>query len=116
MGLSKDTYILTDVWSGEQYDFSDRISFKVRRHASKLFAVNRKGGTQLYDANIRITSAKAEGEALFLEADYAVKDAELTFDKNVKNIYICGEKIKFKQKNNTVCFDVPEAGTIKAEF
>ena len=116
MGLAKASYVLTDVWSGEQYDFSDKISFTVKPHASRLLAVSKKEGIQLYDANIRINAATVENNCMLLETDYAVKDVELSFSHKPVSILLNGNKVSFVEKNNTVFFDAEEKGTLKIEF
>lgn len=114
--LSKGEYIITDVWSGEQYEINDVFKIEIEGHGSRLFAVNKKLSLCLYDANIRINSAIAEKNIMFLESDYAIKDVILSFSKMVKSIYVCGNEVEFKQEDNTVCFDVDRAGIIKVEF
>ncbi|MBR5156467.1 MAG: alpha-galactosidase [Clostridia bacterium] len=116
LGLAKGEYVLTDVWSGKQYELDEEFKTEIEAHGSRMLAVSKKEGIQLYDANIRINDAKVENAVMFLETDYAVKDAELSFNKEVKSIYVCGNKVNFKQEKNTVFFDVTEAGTIKVEF
>lgn len=116
LGLEKGRYILTDVWNGEQFDFSDKITFTVRPHASRFFAVSRKSGFQLYDANIRINSSKLEKNGITLETDYAVKDVELFFSHKVKSIRLNDNKIRFTQKGSSVFFDAEEKGILEIEM
>lgn len=116
LGLDSEDYILTDVWSGESFDLVNAISFNIRPHASLLLAVSKNKGLQLYDANIRINSVKADGHSLLIETDYAVNSVELSFSEKVRSIYLDGESINFKQNGNSVLFDANTAGTLKISF
>jgi len=117
LGLAPGEYQLTDVWSGEQYEFSDCFERKLAPHESRLFAVNRKSGIQLYDANIRINSAQLVGNKLFLETDYTVKDAELFLSgSTVKEVWFEGQKQEFSVRENKVCLDIPGKGTLVIEL
>lgn len=113
LGLEKGEYILTDVWSGEQLDFNNQITFTVRPHASRLLAVSRKSGLQLYDANIRINSASVDGNSIILETDYAVKDVELFLSDKVKSVTLNGKTVPFTQKGNSILFDAGEKGVLR---
>lgn len=114
--LAPGDYLLTDVWTGEQYDFQEAKSFTVRPHASMLLAVSKKIPVQVYDANIRINEAYAEENALVLRTDYAVKDVELFLSGKAKSISLNGKPVSFTADGNTVFFDADEAGTLRIEF
>jgi len=114
--LKSGEYLLTNVWTGEQYDFHEAKSFTVRPHASLLLAVSKNTPVQLYDANIRINEAYTEENALILQTDYAVKDVELFLSGKAKNISLNGTPISFTSDGSTVFFDADEAGTLRIEF
>lgn len=116
IGLEKGEYILTDVWSGEQFDLTEEAVFTINPHASRLLAVSKKDGLQLYDANIRINSSKVEKNGITLETDYAVKDVELFLSHKVKSIRLNDKKIGFTQKGSSVFFDAEEKGILEIEM
>lgn len=116
LGLKNSNYVLTDVWSGEQYDLINKVEFAVKPHTSRLFAISKKKGIQLYDANIRVNSVEADENALIIENDYAAKEAEFYFSEKVKKIYVNDKEVPFNANGNTVTFDIEEVGKIKFEF
>lgn len=116
LGLDSEEYILTDVWSGESFNLVNTISFNVRPHASLLLAISRKEGIQLYDANIRINSVKADGQSLLLETDYAAKNVEISFSRKVKKISFTDKDISFTRRKNTVSFNIDEKSILKIDF
>lgn len=117
LGLKPGEYMLTDVWSGEQYELDGRFVTKLAPHESRLLAINMKCGIQLYDANIRINAANVTGDTMLLEFDYAMKEVELFLSKKVKAMSFNGEKQAFVVKDNMICLEVPQKGilTIKME-
>lgn len=117
LGLKSGEYMLTDVWSGEQYEFDERFVAKLAPHESRLLAVSMKCGIQLYDANIRINAAGVTDDTMLLEFDYAMKEVELFLSKKVKAMSFNGEKQAFVVKDNMICLEVPQKGilTIKME-
>lgn len=114
--LPSGEYVLTDVWSGEQFELTDSYTLTVAARASRLFAVSRKGGVQLYDANIRILSASGDEESLCLATDYACKEAELTFDRPVRALYFDGVPLTFAAEGTTVSANLPGKGTLTVQF
>jgi len=116
LGLEKGKYILTDVWSGEQFEIKDSIDFVIRPHASRLFAVSTKDKVCLYDANIRVNSVKVEGKVMELCLDYGTNDVEFTFSKNVKKIEQNGKEIAFTKDGKKIVLANAEKGTLKVSF
>lgn len=117
MGLEKGIYVLTDVWSGQQYECDGTYSDTVEAHGSRLLAVSRRDGIQLYDANIRINVAKVEDNRLTVETDYAFAEAELLLHDVPSKLFCNGEEMKFTViENSVICFDIPEKGKLELWF
>ena len=118
LGLKKGEYIFTDVWSGEQLDFSETAEFTLRPHTSRLLAVSKKDGLQLYDANIRINNAYAQENCIVIENDYPVREAEFFFSQSVKKVYVNEKEKSFTANNDgaNIIFDIEETGKIKFVF
>ena len=107
LGLEAGEYILTDVWTGEQYTITDRFSATVVPHGSRLLAVSKAGAYKLYDANIRINSAALCGNELILETDYAYQTAELRFSAEPKSITCDGSALPFAVENGVTKLTIP---------
>ena len=105
-------YILTDVWSGEIFNFEGEISFTLPPHGSRLLALSPAEGFELLDANLKISGAKRTGKSLKFRAHYQC-DAELLFSAPVKAIKIDGKITNFIQKQNYICFRIPSAAEIE---
>ena len=116
LGLEAGEYVLTDVWSGEQYTVTDRFSTVVIPHGSRLLAVSKAGGIKLYDANIRINGAKGCGNTLTLETDYAYADAELFFSAEPKSVTFEGKELAFSTEKGIVKLSVPGKGKLAVTF
>jgi hypothetical protein len=115
LGLKNDNYILTDVWSGEQFELKDRFSTLVEGHGSRLLAVSSSRGRQLYDANVRINSISGDAEILIMETDYP-SEAEMLFDREPKAISFNNENLVFNADGSRISFRLPGKGTLKAFF
>ncbi len=86
--LAEGNYRLTDVWSGETFDFAGEMKFELRAHASRLLAVSPvTDAPQLLDANVKIISAEQCGDELILETAYH-GEFELIFDRAPKSASI----------------------------
>lgn len=116
LGLEKDNYILTNVWTGEQLEAYDSISFNVKPHASMLLAVSKKKKYQIFDANARINDVKLSENELFVEFDYKTNDVELKLSEKVKNVLFNGAEIPWTYTNNQLNFDLPDKGIVKIIF
>ena len=114
--LNPGAYIATNVWTNEQYEFTDSFSVKLNAHSSALFALNKKRDISVFDANIRINKAYASENDLLLELDYKAEDIELYLSKKVQSITMNGEKVPFTRFDNRVLFDISAKGTIKIIF
>ncbi len=117
LNLKQDTYIATNVWTNEQYEFTEGISVKLNCHSSALFAINRKKDISVFDANTRINKATVSGNQLSLEFDYKNKDIELYLSKKPNSITMNGENLTFSvSDNNKVLLDTNDKGMIKIIF
>lgn len=116
LGLEHKKYIITDVWSGEQFEFDSKAEFSVRPHASRLLAVSCADGLQLFDANIRVNSACRTENSLVIESGYAAENVEMTVSEGLKKIYINGEETAYTADGNTVSFDAKSKGKIELVF
>lgn len=113
MGLAEGSYLLTDVWTGEQFPMDNTYCVAVAAHSSRLFAVSAKEDVQVYDANIRILDVCSCSGTLKLKTDYASKNAEIILSEPAKEVRFDGEAIPFKTKGNILCFDLPDAGILE---
>jgi C-terminal peptidase prc len=102
MGLAEGAYILTDVWSGEQYACEESYVTTVEAHGSRLLAVSRKKGVQLFDANIRINAAEFTERGFALQTDYAMNEAELLCSIVPKHLLYNGEELEFKMNRTKI--------------
>lgn len=116
LDLENGLYVLTDVWGGEQTDATDSFTITLEPHASRLLAVSKMDGIQLFDANLRLNSVSVTDKRMVLEADYALTEVELMFSKVPRAIRQNGTDLPFKSKNTTVIFDLPSAGMFEILF
>ncbi len=116
LDLENGSYILTDVWSGEQTAAADCFTVTLAPHESRLLAVSLNQDVQLFDANLRLNNISVQADRLVLEADYALKNVELTLNQVPRAICQNGEKLDFKIENGTVFFDLPSSGNFEVLF
>ena len=115
--LEKSVYIATNVWTNEQYEFTEDFSYNLPPHSSALFAVNKKQEITVYDANTRINNAVLNNNELFLELDYKDNDIELSLSKPIYSLTMNGADIPFTQASgNRIMFTAEDKGTIKILF
>lgn len=117
LNLKKDEYIITNVWTHEQYEFTDEFSFELTPHSSALFAINKKQEISVYDSNIRISSAVLDGNSLLLELGYKGRDVEISLSKKACELEMNQEKIPFtRTSDNKIMLDSVNKGTLKIVF
>ena len=116
LGLEAGEYVVTDVWTGEQYTMNDRFATNVEFHGSRLLAISKAGAYKLYDANIRINSAAVCDNVMTLEADYKYDNAELFFSAAPKAIAFEGKVLEFTTEDNLTKFAVPGKGKLTVTF
>ena len=113
MKLADGSYILTDIWTGKQWNFDSAVEFTLPLHGSMLLAVNENDGIQIYDSNIRLE--KIDTEAMSFATDYET-DAELLLSAEPSKILFNGKKLDFTFENGVTKFHVPEQGVLSFEF
>ena len=113
LGLSKGTYRVTDVWSGESFTLTDRLTFELPAHGSRLLAVSLADPDQLIDANIRILRTEKQGKELKLFFDYA-NAAEFTFASQPAEVLLDGKKLPVN--GSTVKADIAEKCVMTVRF
>lgn len=117
LGLPEGCYTLTDVWTGDQFfKVHDTFSVDIPAHGSKLFAVSRCDGPQLFDSNIRINGTCVQENTLLLETDYAEEEAELFFDRPVCALEFCGKPLAFSAAGTLVQTGIPGKGLLTVHF
>jgi hypothetical protein len=116
LGLEAGEYVVTDVWTGEQYTMNDRFTTNVEFHGSRLLAITKAGEYKLYDANIRINSAAVCDNVMTLEADYKYDDAQLLLSTAPKAIAFEGKALEFTKEGNLTKFAVPGKGKLTITF
>jgi len=94
--LPEGIYTLTDVRSGEVFEFDEngKFNFELIAHGSRLLAVSREDGLQLLDADIRIVESSASADAIILTSDYGA-NAELKFNFVPSVVKINGKAVDF---------------------
>ena len=117
LGLPEGCYTLTDVWTGAQFfNVQDTFSVDIPAHGSKLFAVSRCEGPQLFDSNIRINRICVQADTMLLETDYAEDESELFFDRPVRSLDFCGKQIAFSASGNLIRTSIPGKGCLTVHF
>ena len=117
LGLPDGCYTLTDVWTGAQvFNVHDTFSVDVPAHGSRLFAVSRCDGPQLFDSNIRINRICVQANTVLLETDYAEEDAELFFDRPVRSLEFCGKQLAFSASGTVIQTSIPGKGLLTVHF
>ena len=112
--LPDGDYELTDVWTGETFEFKD-FSVTLDAHHSRMFAVTDKNQAILIDANVRVNNAFKCGEKLVINTDYAEKEAELTLAVNPSKITFDGNDVAFEVVGGKTCFALPGKGTLEVQ-
>ena len=110
--LRPGNYIITDVWSGEQFDTDEFFSVTLDKHSSKLYAISKKEQFQIFDSNIKITDSELKNNGLLIKTEYPLKDAELLLSFVPSEILINGIGVLFNQDGNRVTFDAVDFGEI----
>ena len=115
LGLENKDYIITDVWTGEQYELSDSVDFTLEPHGSRLLAVSEKQPVAIYDSNVKLEDVKLCDNTLSAKVFYPA-EAELTLNREVRALTNNGKKISFKIIENKLSFEISEAGEIEITF
>jgi hypothetical protein len=114
LGLKKDDYILTDIWTGETYR-GDNVKFVLGPHESKVFSINVNRGVQFLDADIRLNGFERSDARITCVSDYGA-EAEFLFNAPPSAVTFNGEKLKFDRIGNKIKFAVPGEGKIQIKF
>ena len=116
LDLESGKYVLTDVWTGEQFTAEEAFTIALEPHASRLLAVSKAIGYQLYDANLRLNNVAVYEDRFVLEADYALTDVELTFNVTPYAIRQNGTDLPCTVSGTRIRFDLPDAGAFEVLF
>lgn len=116
LGLDAGEYLITDVWTGEQYPLTDSFTSVIPAHGSRLLAITKVGGLKLYDANVRVNSAEVCGNTMTLVVDYDYKETEFTFSEMPKAITCEGAEIPFTVENGVTKLAVSGKKPIEITF
>ena len=111
--LPKGNYILTDVWTQQQWKLNDVLEFTLPKHGSLLLELNENCGIQIFDSNIRLE--KTEDNIMSFATDYA-SSAELLISNKPSKILFNGQEIDFSFENKITKFNVPDKGILTFEF
>lgn len=112
LDLKEESYVLTDVWTGEQISMNGSARFTLEPHESRLFSVNKVSDFQIYDANFKIDKVKFENGELSLNTHYAC-EGEIRLSHIPEVITFNGEKIEFARKCGVISFNIPSQGKIR---
>ena len=85
-------------------------------HGSRLLAVSKTDGVQLFDANVRVNCVCAAEDALTLEVDYKYDDVQFTFHAAPKAIVCEGKEIAFTVENGVTKTAVPGKCSLQVLF
>ena len=100
LGLPEGCYTLTDVWTGDQFfKVRDTFSVDIPAHGSKLFAVSRCDGPQLFDSNIRINGTCVQETPCFWKP---------IMPKRKQNCFLTGLSAHWNFAANRWLFPQPE--------
>jgi hypothetical protein len=111
--LEKGNYILTDVWSNEQWELTSETTFTLPKHSSILFTLNENTDIQIFDSNIRLE--KTNDKMMSFATDYGTS-AEVFFSKTPSKIYFNDQEIEFTTQGTKTKFEVPDEGILTFEF
>ncbi len=109
------SYVLTDVWSGEQFTLAKDLSFKLAPHGSRLLAVSEGAGYQIYDSNIRLENVELWDNKISADTFYGA-DCTLTLSKSPVGIYFDGEQAEYSENGSVVSFKTDKAGKLEIVF
>ena len=117
LNLKKGEYILTNVWTGEQFEFTEDFSCNLAPHSSALFSVNKKQEITVFDSNTRINKAVLNNNELLLELDYKDNDIEISLSKKPHFVMMNQQEVPFTVTNdNKILFNVCDKGALKIVF
>ena len=115
LGLEEGNYIITDVWSGEEYELSDSCSFTLAPHGSRLLAVSKRHEFAIYDSNVKLEDVKLCDNVISAKVFYPAS-AEITLAKAPKSVIYNGDSIAFDINGNKLCFELAGEGKIEIVF
>jgi hypothetical protein len=111
--LEKGNYILTDVWSNEQWILTKEANFTLPKHSSILLTLNENTDIQIFDSNIRLE--KTNDKMMSFATDYGTS-AEVFFSKTPSKIYFNDQEIEFTIQGTKTKFEVLDEGILTFEF
>jgi hypothetical protein len=111
-----EEYVLTNVWSGERYTLLGELDFELVPHESKLIAISKNTGRQIYDANIELKEVKAYEDKITAKTCYKSDLAELTLSDTPKAILFNGVKVDFTTKDEKIVFALQGEGALEIIF
>ncbi len=116
IGLNvNNSYVLTDVWTGEQMTLCGELSFDLSAHESRLFAVSATDGYQIYDSNVKLENVEIWDNKISADSFYGA-DCSLMLSKAPVGIYLDGEQTEYRENGNVVSFKTDKAGKIEIVF
>ncbi len=117
LGLDSDKkYVVTDVWSGEQFVLFGKLEFNLAPHESRLVAISESFGVQIYDANIELKNVKSNENIISSEVCYKSSSAELILSQTPKAILFDGNEIHFTVDGCKALFEIPSKGSLDVIF
>ena len=108
------SYVLTDVWTGEEIPLNGAFRCPVPAHGSRLLAVSESDPLQLLDADIRILRTEKNARTLKLFFDYGA-DARLTFASVPEKLVLNGKEMPPPEGRN-VHVEIPRSGVMEVFF
>lgn len=115
LGLLEGEYILTDVWTGERFELSEKIDFTLLAHGSRLFSVNKKAGAILLDSNVELVDMDYDGIALTATLSYPY-ECELTLTREPVSVTVNGEATDFAFDGERIRFSAKSKGELVINF
>lgn len=114
--LKEGNYVLTDVWSGERYDFNKKsYSITLRPRASQLLNLSKVNKVAIYDSNVKLSNVKVHKNSITANLEYG-DSVEMIVSKKPKKVIHNGELTDFTYENDKLLFNAKSQGELKIVF
>ncbi len=115
-GLKEGKYLLTDVWTGKQYDFNKKsYTVTLKPRASQLLTLTKVQKVAIYDSNVKLSNVKVEKNAIIFDLEYG-DDVCFIVGAKPKKVSYNGTVIDFTYNGNKLCFKAIDKGLVNIVF
>ncbi len=112
LGLPDGKYILTDIWSGEQYEIKEGYEEVLLPHGSRLFHINAADGLSIYDSDIKISEFEQLKDGFKFISPFGGK-ANIKLSFVPSKVLVNGQEIEFTYSEKNVTFVLPDNAAIE---